>query len=193
MILTLYTYQTKEAVEVLQKNGVLRLHKEDRKFTYAGQSVDEMNNHFEMPYNFMRFEMKNRLPSPKDKDCFYPIWAWYKLSGRYRPSKKWDEIHKGKIRLTLKIDSSRLLLSDFDMFCFLISGGNLYFNLSKEDEVKYEDKIFEPEEFYYPNWEYIFNLHRKIDNDYGFSYRSETIQATFWELFLEDVVEMKQV
>ncbi len=192
MLITLYTYQTKEAVEVLRKNGVLKLHEEDRGLTYVGTAYDQIDNHFKMPYDFIRYEMMNRLPAPKDDKCYYPIWAWYKLSGRYRPSKKWDKVHEGKIRLTIKIDSSRLLLSDFDMFCYLIVGG-LYFNLSKEDEIKYKDKIFEPDEFYYPNWEYIFDIHRKVDNDYGCSYRNETIQATFWELYLEDVVEMKEV
>ena len=192
MKMTIYTYQTVEAVEILKKNGVLRLKEEDRKLTYAGDADKALNNPFDSPYRFIIYKMKELLPPPVDKDCFYPIWAWVKCSGRYTPSKKWDEIHQGKIRLKLEIDSSRLLLSDFDLFCYLISGG-LYFKKSQADIDYYGKDIFQPDEFFYPNWEYIFDLHRKEKDDYGCSYHNETIQATFWELFLEDVVEMVQV
>ena len=134
MKITLWTYQKKEAVEVLKKNGVLRLSEEDRALTYIGKPR-EFVSPFISPYNFMIHEMKEQLPPPKDSSAHYPIWAWYKLSGRYHPSKKWDKIHEGKIRLKLEIDSNRLLLSDFDRFCALISG--LYLELTPEDKEIY--------------------------------------------------------
>ena len=191
MKVTLYTYQSKEAVEILKKNGVLRLKDEDRKYTYASHIDGIGTNYFESAYNFMIHTMKERLPSPC-KPAFYPIWAWYKVNGRYHPSKHWDDVHKGKIRLKIEIDDSRFILSDFDMFCYLIGGG-LYFNLNQEDEKKYDGRIFEPDEFYYPNWEYIFDINNKEDNDYIVNPKAKTIQATFWELYLEDVIEYKEV
>ena len=191
MKVTLYTYQSKEAVEILKKNGVLRLKEEDKKFTHAGHVDGVGTNYFETPYKFMIHKMKEVLPSPHEP-CFYPIWAWYKLGGRYKPSKHWDKIHHGNIRLKIEIDSSRFLLSDFDMFCYIIGGG-LYFKITEEDVNKYENHIFDPDEFFYPNWEYIFDINNKENNDYNFSYRRRTIQATFWELYLEDVVEFKEV
>ena len=190
MKITLWTYQNKEAVEVLKKNGVLRLTENDRSLTHIGEPR-EFKSPFISPYNFIIHEMKEHLPPPKDSSAHYPIWAWYKSSGRYRPSKNWDKIHKGNIRLKLEIDSSRLLFSDFDRFCYLISG--LYFKFTQEDIDNYGKNIFQPDEFFYPNWRYIFDLHRKEKDDYSCSYRNETIQVTFWELFLEDVVEMVQV
>ena len=193
MRIVLYTYQTREAYQKLQKDGVLYLRKEDRPFTKVGKDDNKYLNHFERPYDFIIHSMKNKLPLPNNKDAYYPIWGWYKYEGRYKPSKFLDDIHKGLVRLKIEIASSRVLLSDFDYFSYLISGGNLYINLSKDDEKKYEDKIFEEDEFYYPNYEYMFLIHRKKDDDYGFSYHKETIQGTFWELYLEDVKEVVEV
>lgn len=190
MKLVLYTYQHPDAVTKLRCEGALRLKESDRHLTYVGQEDGYQENHFESPYRFMAYEMSKRLPSPL-VPCAYPIWAWYKSNGRYRPSKKLDALHHGKVRLRLEIDEKRVLLSDFDRFAYLTCGG-LYFELKPGDE-RYGDNIFLPDEQFYPNWECVFDIHRKNDDDYGWSWRRETIQATFWELFLEDVTETKAV
>ena len=183
----LYTYQTIEAVKRLHEEGVLRLSEAERRFTYLGQYDGQNHNPFDAPYRFMMLRMRQRLPEPEG-DAVYPIWAWYKSNGRYKPSKALDKIHEGKIRLKLEVDPKRVLLSDFDRFAYLTVGG-LYFVLSPEDEETYGKNIFAPEPTFYPNWDHIFEIHRPKDDDYGSSYRSETIQGTLFELFREDVVE----
>ena len=189
MKLTLITYQTKQAVDVLKRDGVLRLTEADKELTSLGEFH---NTGFPYAYKFMIWAMQNKLPAPKCPDTYYPIWAWHTIEGEVPPTPHLDEIHKGKIRLKIEIDESRVLLSDFDMFCFLLSGG-LYFKTSHKEKKKYEDNWREPDEFFYPNLEQMFTLHRKRGNGYACSYKKETIQATFYELFLEDVIEFQEV
>ena len=188
MKIVLYTYQSKEAVEVLKKTGVLKLTKADRKLTQLARYDNSDYNFFEFPYKYMIHEMENRLPKPIDSATYYPIWAWYKVNGRYNPSKLLDKIHEGMYRLKVEIDNSRVLLSDFDLFASIISGTR-YFDLKKDKEV-ISGKDYDAE--FDEGLKKIFELHRKKDDYYGPSYRKETIQATFWELFIEDVVEIKE-
>ena len=184
--LILYTYQSKEAVKRLQQVGVLKLYKKDRKFTHLTRYDGEQYNYFEYPYKYMIHEMKKRLPPPSDSKVYYPIWAWYKSAGRYKPQKKMDKIHKGLVRLKLEIDESRVLLSDFDAFAAVISGTRIL----KEEESETID--FDADKKFDPSLQEMFTLHRKEDTYFSFSIRSETIQATFWELYLSDVVEIME-
>lgn len=190
MKIELVTYQSEAAVSSLSSRGVLRLRKEDEHLTHLASFGADTG--FAYAYRFMIFEMKQRLSKAKHEDTYFPIWAWQKSEGKNPPSDYLDYIHRGKVRLRIRIDEERILSSDFDMFSYLLSGG-LYFNLSKEDEKKYGKDIFAPEESFYPNLEAMFVLHRKKGNGYAPSVRKETIQATLWELFPEDVVESTRI
>ena len=190
MKMILYSYQTKDAVRKLKEEGVLRLTQADEHFTWSGHSSQYTG--FRDAYAFMIHEMKRRLPPPKFEDTAFPIWAWNKTEGKKPPTKNLDGIHRGNVRLRIEIDEERVLLSDFDYFAYLVGGG-LYFKFTKEDEEYVEKHLFDPIETFYPDWQRIFNLHRKHDDDYGCSVRKETIQATFWELFIEDVTEFKVI
>ena len=183
MKLVLYTYQTIDAVEKLKKDGVLRLYEKDRYLTHLTRYDDSDYNYFEYPYKYMIHEMKKRLPAPKDKDTFYPIWGWYKVNGRYCASKELDKIHEGLVKLKVEIDESRVLLSDFDVFAAVISGRRIL----KEDD---DTLDYDADNKFDPSLERMFELHRKEDDYFGFSFRKETIQGTFWELFIEDVIEI---
>ena len=190
MKIVLYSYQSKEAVAKLKRDGVLRV-------TEADKSLINPSSYQNFPaalhaYEFMVYEMKKRLPAPTSPDCAFPIWGWYKSLGKNPPSKHLDGIHRGNIRLRIEIDEERVLLSDFDMFAYLYCGG-LYFKEKPEDDEFVEKHLFDPIEVFYPNMEQIFTLHRKRKTDYAESYRKATIQGTFWELFLEDVTEIKDI
>ena len=190
MKIALVTYQTEEAVAALHERGVLHLRKEDEHLTHLASFGPDTG--FSYAYRFIIQEMRKRLPKAKTEDTCYPIWAWQKIEGKNPPTPYLDYIHRGKVRLRIFLDEERILSSDFDMFSYLLSGG-LYFNLSKEDELKYGKDIFAPEETFYPNLEAMFNLHRKKTNGYAPSYRMETIQATFWELYPEDVIDSRLI
>lgn len=185
MKLVLFTYQKKEALDKLQSEGVLRLKKEDRNLTHLHRYDDNDYNHFEFPYKYMIHKMKEKLPPPKYDDTYYPIWAWQKVEGDEEPSEAFDKIHAGCYKLKLEIDDNRLLLSDFDMFSALIMGVRAF---DKKEDEKIGNDTFDS--FFHPSLEKMFTLHRKRNHYYGFSYKDETIQATFWELYLEDVIEI---
>lgn len=189
MKITLYSYQKPKAVEKLKKDGVLRLTKKDRWRTTPYQF--QMKG-FHQAYKFIADEMNDRVEKRKFEDTSCPIWAWYIYCGEPAPTKDLDDHHKGQIRLKIEIDDSRVLLSDFDMFCY-IAGHGYYFNVGKKQKRLYEGKYGRPAKFYYPNWRLMFKLHRKKGNDYAFSYKQESVQGTFWELFLEDVTEYKLI
>ena len=190
MKIVLYSYQSKEAVAKLKSEGVLRLTEAEKSLI-----VPSSFNNFPAAlhsYEFMVYEMKKRLPPPKSPDCAFPLWGWYKSLGKNPPTKDLDGIHRGNVRLRIEIEEERVLLSDFDMFAYLFGGG-LYFKETPEDEEFVEKHLFDPIEVFYPNMEQIFTLHRKHKTPYCESYRKETIQGTFWELFLEDVTEIKEI
>ena len=190
--LILHTYQSKQAVKILHEQGVLYLSEAERSYTYLGQYDGQDHNPFDSAYGFMVHEMKRLLPPPTH-ECAYPLWAWYKCNGRYKPSRGLDKIHSGKIRLKVAIEPRKALLSDFDRFAYLTVGG-AYFAFDEKQRSEFEKHLFEPDEYFYPNWrEQVFSLHRKSEDEYGPSYRNETIQATFWELYLEDVLEEVEV
>lgn len=186
MKMVLYSYQKPEAVENLKKDGFLRLVKKDRKLTTL-QDLDNIG--FDKAYEFIIHEMSAKFPK-KFKDTYYPIWAWYINGGEIPPTESLDECHKGLFRLKIEIDDSRVLLSDFDMFCYL-AGYGYYFDIGKKQHRLYEGKYGMPDEFFYPNWREMFKLHRKRGNQFCFNYKKESVQATFWELFIEDVTEIK--
>lgn len=184
----LTTYQSKDAVEKLLKDGYLILSKSQRHLTHLAREDGKDYNHFEFPYAYMMEEMKKRLPLPVHDDAYYPIWAWYKCNGRYQCSKKMDEIHHGLVKLIIEIDENRVLLSDFDMFASIILGSRTLYEDGRNDED--EITVHNYDSFFHPTLANIFKLHRKQDHYYGFSYRGETIQATFFELYKEDIKEI---
>ena len=186
----LVTYQSKEAVEILQKTGELSLKEEDRKYTHLALDDDCVNHPFEYAYNYIINRMQIY---PKDNDIKYPLWAWYRMNGRRKPTKTFDEIHKGNYRIIFEISDDQVLLTDFEMFSYILAGG-LYFRLSKEDEAKYEPAITkEKNEYFYPNLDYMKQINHKKDGRVYFSSHHNSVQATFWKLTMDMVKDIKLI
>ena len=191
MKIRLYTYQSEAAVDILKSTGVLKITKVSESFTHPKRD-DSINRPFDYPYQVMIDKMKEKLP-PSDSDITYPLWAWYKMGGKYFPTKHFDKIHHGLYRITFEIDASLVLLSDFDMFCYLISGG-LYFAYNDEEEEELSSHLFDDVKvYYYPNLERMFDYKHNKNPKFTPSYQAETIQATFWKLELNQVIEIKKV
>ncbi|MCR5491012.1 MAG: DUF3841 domain-containing protein [Bacilli bacterium] len=184
----LYSYQRKEAVNILKRNGVLFVPQEMKDKTHLGTWKAG-----EFAYRFLMSEMKDRLPKPAHEQAYFPIWAWHTVEGKAPPTESLDEIHHGNIRLKIELEEERFLLSDFDMFAAIFAGSRYFKNVKGAYE-KYEKHYYDvPDEFFYPNLREMFTLHRPKNTYYAFSYKKETIQATFFELYLEDVLEFKEV
>ena len=72
----LITFQTKQAWQVLQKNGIL---------TANVANIDLQK--YGMPYDWIVRQMQKRKIRPKNGEQ-YPLWAWAKCGSSISPKKK---------------------------------------------------------------------------------------------------------
>ncbi len=147
---------------------------------------------FRLHYDWLVEQMKKRIGAPPT-GVELPVWAWYMKDGkRKKPdlrSERWaygpgDEDY---VCIEVDVDESRVLLSDFDAWSVILCDGLLSAS-EQEDEVletQYE-KLSEAEQikFKRENWERVFDI-SPCDN--GWINQGSWVQATFWELWLEDV------
>lgn len=176
-------------MDILLKNGELFLTQNEYQYTHLKESEESINKPFEHGYFYIMDRMKDL---PHDEKIIYPLWAWYRFKGRRNPSRYCDELHHGDYRITFEIDDSEVLLTDFDMFCYLLSGG-LYFKIVEEDEY-YEQFIPHGDlSNFYPNLDYMKEINHKSDGEYYFSSHHNTVQATFWKLSLDMVLDIRLV
>ena len=109
----LITFQTKEALSVLQKTGIL---------TTDASYIDMKKA--SVPYNWLVPEMKKRNIVPHNGEK-YPIWAWAKCGSSIAPKKKKNYFgtqQKKLVRITFEKQDSEVLLSDYMAYSFILSG-----------------------------------------------------------------------
>ena len=167
----LVTIQPYEVLEILQSRGrfVCDISK-------SGMIVDG-DCGFLAAYDWLVSQMEKRVgTAPIGVE--YPIWAWYRNDDDYSD---WNEDGRKYAKITLEIDPSRVLLSDFNEWhCVLNDCPLLDENLSEEEfEAEWDRCVAAGPEAVRATWERIFH------NDGG------CVQATFWELRLEDVVKVE--
>ena len=147
-------------------------------------------------YDWLVRQMKQRIGPPPDK-VTYPVWAWYQQQGKHRKPdlrrERWEVGCDGErfACLEIEIPDREVLLSDFDAWCMLLSDFLIsdteqegccleaqYEALSPSEKRRMKDK----------NWERVFDL-SPLNN--GWARRGYEIQATFWELRLEQVRDVR--
>lgn len=108
----LVTFQTREALNILQNTGVLT----------AEISYIDIKK-YGVPYNWMTNEMKNKNILPQHQEQ-YPLWAWAKCGASIAPRKRKNTT--GEIQDAVKIifekSDKDVLLSDYMAYSFLLSG-----------------------------------------------------------------------
>jgi len=201
--MVLWTIQAYEAYEKLLQDKVLTA---DSACIFYD---DIQRDAFQVGYDWMVRQMKKRgLVQPENVD--YPIWAWYKWEGKRKrhDMRSYSNPNKDKIvQLTIKIDDSEVLLTDFDTFHYALNYWYLpldenesesfekeytNFGISRNDLrdiSKQSREINNFRERIEKSWDRILDLERE-DNNYVFGYNSEkSIQATFWELRADQVIK----
>jgi hypothetical protein len=135
---------------------------------------------FAPAYDFMDKSMRSRkvemLPASSVSKDIMPIWGWYKRAWRTAPDLRENgllEPGTPGVMMHLRIDESRLLLSDFDLWHAVLNDTPTVLGEEKE-----------------ASWEHIFDLQKSRDilqtpTDDQF------VQATFWEIRPEDFVSAK--
>lgn len=197
--ITLWTLQHIEAYKMLEKNGVL----------HANEQHLFCEDDLRYAYDWLTEQMKKRVDLPPD-GVSYPIWAWYKWEGKH---KRCDLRCGGyakrgtpMVQMEIQIDSDRLLLSDFDRWVNVLNKAYIVEDESEWDRMDKELERLGTDSYYLftepvtdtrllplkekimDTWQTVFQLDTHMESwDYPLDKRS--VQATFWELRMEDVVK----
>lgn len=185
-VVTLWSIQTEEAYKELQKNGVLR-----------ADPALIMDQDWHSAYQWMVNQMKTRLSDCKGD--FYPLWAWHSPKPNLARAKKYIKEGKRGVILEIKVDQSRVLLSDFDSFHYVLMQEFFPYSISEWNIWNKKAKDKTGNEFYRFNelppslkvtvkksWERIFNI-KKCQRGQKDPYT----QAVVREIFLSDVIRAK--
>lgn len=168
----LWTIQHRAAYERLLKTGIMRA---DEHHLFCGDD-------FPHAYQWIADQMSKRIGQPP-RDVHYPVWAWYQWEGiRKRPDMRSHRRYTPRgepiVLLTIDVPDTEVMLSDFDMWHFVLSDD--YLPLSEEDErldFTQEEKLI--------SWNHIF----EIDTRTQYWDTPKSTQATFWELRQEWILK----
>ena len=168
---------------------------------------------FSGPYLWMAEQMERRLSTPRPSKSAMPIWAWYQWEGkRCKPDlRATAHLPSGKqgVRLELQEADDRVLLSDFDLWHYVLN----YWYLPESEKIgeAFEKKLAEEGLSFFKcdherplshvqyrqaierSWERIFDL-KWADRRRAIADPPEkkSVQATLWEIVLSDVVDAKK-
>ncbi len=165
------------------------------------------------PYLWMAEQMERRLKVPRPGKNAMPIWAWYQWEGkRCKPDlRSGGHLPKGQpgVRLELQVADDRVLLSDFDLWHYVLN--YWYLPASEKDCEAFEKKLVKAHLSFYkynhqhplPHAQYRQAIEKSWERifDVGWADRrhfiavpknKKSIQATLWEILLTDVVRAKE-
>ena len=198
----LWTIQHYRAYEQMQECGVLRANEEhlfcEDDFRYA--------------YDWMSEKMINCGIVPP-QTARYPVWAWYQWEGKRkrRDMREGGHAKRGEkiVQLTIDIDAHDVLLSDFDLYHYPL--GHWYLAKDEKDDLAFDarcealgysfsdlkDNKIQTDEMkqlradIVASWDRIFTLEQEDDGWLYGNNNKKTIQATFWELRIEQVLKVE--
>ncbi len=200
-MMIIWSILTEQAWNDFQQRGRLRASRRHVIREYLG------------PYTWMAGQMERRLKVPRPSKDAMPIWAWYQWEGRRcQPDLRCSgHLPKGQpgVRLKLRVADERVLLSDFDLWHYVLN--YWYLPESEKAGAAFEKKLAERGLSFYKSdhqhplphaqyrrqieksWERIFDItwadrRRSIASPPA----KKSIQATLWELTRDDVVKIRQ-
>jgi len=181
MKLTLWSIQAEESWHQAIRSGV---------FLADPKYIDSF---FLQPYSWMEKEMIKRI-GPPPEGIIHPVWAWYNYGdfSKKPDLRKSGHLEKGKkgVRLTIEIDSSQVLLTDFENWHIILNTGDQG-SIEKESTIL-ENDFIPIEEVEFP-WEVQGNnvvmKWDKIIEEPGS--KLPYVQATMWEVSLDQVKKVE--
>jgi hypothetical protein len=192
----LWSIQTIAAWQELSSVGVLRGNP---------RYVDDT---FLPAYQWMVQQMRHRI-GPPDYPATLPVWAWYQWESLQRPRpdlRAAGHLAPGErgVRITCEVADQRVLLSDFELWHYVLN--NWYIPCSEADAQQFEAECDactssaqqsalsdcrHLQQQITASWGRIFDI--EWEEEYCTYKRAEkSIQATLWELRLEDVRNIKE-
>ncbi|SHI18798.1 protein of unknown function [Sporobacter termitidis DSM 10068] len=171
-----------------------------KKVLYCDPSQSELITEcgFGPAYIWLTQQMKARIGSPPE-GATYPFWAWHTIEWKHqKPDLRRTEFRAyggNQVCLELEIPDNMVLLSNEDMWHIVLNDG-YYGDCSNDREMEIEDRWFEslpPDKqiaVKVKSWEKIFNVSPPLDNTW--ESREKYVQATFWELRLDQVAAVRR-
>lgn len=185
----LWTVQPKELYEKLKAEKVLHCD------PALSKLVTEYG--FGPAYDWLAEQMKARIGQPP-KGIIYPIWAWHTLDWRHqKPDLRRTEFraYKGdQVCMEIEIPNDIVLLSNEDSWHIVLNNA-YYSDYVNEQEAERTDAWFdslpqkEQTAVKMKSWEKIFIISPPYESVW--ECRGKYVQATFWELRLEQVVDVR--
>ena len=147
-------------------------------------------------YDWLVRQMKQRIGPPPEQ-VTYPVWAIYQQSDKHRKldlrRERWECGCDGEhfACIEIEIPDRDVLLSDFDAWCIILSDFLISDTEQEGCRLEAQYEALSPSEKRHmkeKNWERAFDL-SPLNN--GWTRRGYEIQATFWELRLEQVRDVR--
>lgn len=186
----LWTIQPFRVWQEWQREGALCARSEHVTASWWGR--DNLN-----AYNWLREQMIERIGPPPEAD-FYPTWAYFQFADatRRRPDlrtvRSWHPRGARVVLLELRADASHVLLSDFETWHYVLN--DWYLPVSEEDGEAFE-AASHPDEIASrlkrASWVRCLDLAWEAPG-IASAREEKTIQATFWQLPLTDVVSVRE-
>ncbi len=183
--MTLWKIESLTVWHKLQQESVLRARRE------------HIDADFLNAYDWLRGQMTPRIGPPPEPDV-YPMWAYFQFASATKRRPDLRRISSGYSRdqtmvlVELGVEESRVLLSDYHDWHYVLN--DQYFPVSLDDFESFASANHDEEtarQLKLRSWPRIFDLDFRAPE--VTSPRDEkTIQATFWELRLEDVASLRE-
>lgn len=182
----LWTIHSIEVFDLLNKQG------------YYHGSCEHIDNYFLYAYDWMKKQLAIKTGINKE---YHPVWAWTK-----RPDlRRCGYLEKGKkgVLIEFEIDKREVLISDFDLWHYVLN--YWYLPNSMEDGDKFEEELKSKGMSYYKqkplpepydiiienSWLKIFDLDWCAE-DITSKQDDKIFQAVFWELKLEQIKNIRK-
>lgn len=158
-----YTIQTLGKWEEAKKKGYL---KGDGRYAWRS---------FLNPYHWMIQQMNKRIKH----DNSFPIWVWLE-----KPDMREEKcIKKDIVRLTIKLDDAKVLVSDFLAWHNVLNNG--YCSLSEEEDDMFQEQNKPKEE----TWERIFDL--KLLKNSWISCQDQELQGVVGKIDMKNIIKIE--
>lgn len=191
--LTLHMELTDEAYSVLKRDGILL------------NAPDLIGDHDWLPaYEWLTLKMLERLPAPSSDWKPWPLWAWLRIDGK---DKGFRISEPGNWMLKFRKPANQVLLTDYmkwhsplnlswltdyaadeaaadreyDEFQELLAKAGLIGVHELIEKSKHENNHQHLLDTLHRSWDRVFD----VEN-------AGTVQATFWQLDLQDVISARQ-
>lgn len=165
----IYSFQTEDQYKNYLKNNII--------------IADPNKVMFPKSYKWLTSQLNLKIENPNNRLC--PMWGWFQYGEKIEPTtKEYDLLEKGTIgyKFTLEIPDNEVVLSDFDLWHFVLNNWPIF-----EDENKYDEDLELSTKEIEKTWNFIFDLNfgdQSSDEKY--------IQANFWEIKPEYVISIEK-